>query len=56
MRVLAIVIELLGIAAISVGIGIEMSFHASVGWFVISIGSLLIAAGSIIWAKFMRGG
>ena len=53
---LPITIELLGIASISAGIGVELATHADVGWAAVTIGSCLVAIGSVIWGKFMRRG
>ena len=55
-KLLPIVLELLGIAAIGTGIGVEVAAHADVGWVLVTTGSLLVAAGGIIWGKFMRRG
>jgi hypothetical protein len=51
-----IVIELVGIAAIGTGIGIELATHADIGWGVMTTGSCLVAIGGVIWGKFMRIG
>jgi hypothetical protein len=51
-----IVLELIGIAAIGTGIGIELATGADIGWAVVTSGSCLIAIGGIIWGKFMRRG
>ena len=56
MKTIALIIELVGIIAISAGIGIEISQHAEAGYMAISIGSALVAAGGIIWGKFLRRG
>jgi len=55
MKIIPIALELLGIATIGTGIGMEMAQGADVWWFVISVGSLLIASGGVIWGKFVRG-
>ena len=54
-RLLPITLELMGIAAIGTGIGVEIAAHADIGWVLVTAGSLLVAAGGIIWGKFMRG-
>ena len=51
-----IVIELVGIAGIGVGIGIELATHADLGWAVVTSSSCLVAIGGVIWGKFMRIG
>ncbi len=55
LRLFPVVVELAGIATIGAGIGIELAAHASIGYLAITIGSLLVAAGGVIWGKFMRG-
>jgi len=55
-RLIPLTLELAGIAAIGVGIGIELAARANIGYLLITIGSLLVASGGVIWGKFMRGG
>ena len=55
-KLLAIAIELAGIAATGIGIGVEMAYHADFGYVILTAGSCLIAVGGVIWGKFMRGG
>jgi hypothetical protein len=55
-RILPVALEVAGITAITVGIGVELTAHADVGWVIVTSGSCLIASGSIIWGKFMRKG
>jgi hypothetical protein len=55
-KILPVTLELIGIVAISSGIGIELASKAEIGYVIITIGSLLVAAGAIIWGKFMKGG
>jgi len=54
MILLPVTLEVTGIAAIGVGIGIELATGADVGWAVVTTGSCLIAIGGVIWGKFMR--
>ena len=54
-RLIPIVIELVGISIVGVGIGLEMSFGGEVYLVMITIGSLLIAAGGLLFGKIMRG-
>jgi len=54
-KLLAIALELCGIAAIGTGIGVELAAHANIGHLVITTGSLLVASGGIIWGKFLKG-
>lgn len=51
-----VVLELIGIIAISSGIGIELASKADIGYVIITVGSLFIATGGIIWGKFIKGG
>ena len=51
-----IVIELVGISVVGTGIGLELSQGGDIYLVVITIGSCLVAAGGVIWGKFMRGG
>jgi uncharacterized membrane protein YfcA len=53
-KLLPISLEVAGIAAIGVGIGVELASHADIGWVVVTTGSCLVAIGSVIWGKFMR--
>ena len=55
-HLIPIVIELVGISAVSVGIGLEIALGGQAYFAVITAGSLLIAAGGFIFAKIMRGG
>ncbi len=55
LRLVPVVLELVEIAIVGVGIGVEVASHAAVGNLVITVGSLLVAAGGVIWGKFMRG-
>ncbi len=51
---LAIIVELVGIATIGTGIGIELATHADIGWATVTIGSCLVAIGGVIWGKFAK--
>jgi len=51
---LPIGIEVAGVIIVSTGIGIELATHADIGYMIISIGSVFVAGGGIIWGKFMR--
>ena len=50
-----VAIELTGITAIGIGIGVELATHADVGWAIVTIGSCLVAIGGVMWGKFIRG-
>ena len=54
MRLLAVTLEIVGIAAIGAGIGVELITGADIGLVVITIGSCLVASGGVIWGKFIR--
>lgn len=47
-------IELVGIFFLLIGIAVEICTGAEIGHYIMSIGSLLIAVGSIIWAKILK--
>jgi len=55
-KLIPVTLELMGITAIGSGIGIELAMRADIGYVVISIGSVLVATGGVIWGKFVRGG
>jgi len=55
-KLIPITIELVGIAAIGVGIGVELAAHADIGWALVTTGSCLVAVGGVIWGKFTRKG
>ena len=55
MRLTAIVIELIGIATIGTGIGLELALGGEIYLVVITVGSCLVAVGGVIWGKFIRG-
>ena len=54
MRLTAIIIELVGIATIGTGIGLELALGGDIYLVVITVGSCLVATGGIIYGKFMR--
>ena len=47
-------IEMLGVTVVAIGIGIEMVMRADVGYSLISVGSILITAGGLIWTKVFK--
>lgn len=53
-KLIPIVVELAGISIVGIGIGLEIAFGGSLYLVVITTGSLLIAAGGVIWGKFIR--
>ena len=52
--IIPIAIELIGIAVIGAGIGVELATHADIGWTTVTTGSCLVAIGGVIWGKFVR--
>ncbi|WP_332445750.1 hypothetical protein [Dehalococcoides mccartyi] len=55
-KLIPVTIEVVGVAAIGVGIGVELATHADAGWAIVTTGSCLVAIGGVIWGKFMRKG
>ena len=53
---LAVAVELIGILLIIAGIVVEVATGAGLGHIIISVGSALVAAGSVLWGKLARGG
>lgn len=49
-----VAVELTGIFILILGIAVEISTGADVGHVIISLGSAIVAVGSIIWAKIMK--
>lgn len=54
-RVLAVCLETVGIIGILVGISIEVVYKADIGFICITGGSVIVAAGGMIFAKLMKG-
>ena len=52
--ILATGIELAGIALVGTGIGYEMAKGAALGYILITGGSLLVAAGGVVFGKFVK--
>ena len=55
-HMIPIVIELIGISVVGTGIGLELALGGQIYLVMITAGSCLVAAGGVIWGKFMRGG
>ena len=55
-KLIPVMIEVVGVAAIGVGIGVELATHADIGLAIVTTGSCLVAIGVVIWGKFMRKG
>jgi hypothetical protein len=54
MKILSVTLEVIGVAAIGVGIGVELATGADTGWVMVTTGSCLVAIGGVIWGKFMH--
>lgn len=54
-KLLPITLDLVSIAAIGMGIGVELATHADIGWATVTVGSCLVVIGGVIWGKFMHG-
>jgi hypothetical protein len=54
-KLIPVGLELVGIAAIGTGIGLELALGGQVYYAIITGGSCLVAIGGVIWGKFMRG-
>ena len=52
--ILAVGIELVGIGLVGSGIGFEMATGADLGYVLITGGSILVAAGGVIFGKFVK--
>lgn len=46
------ILEVLGITIVAIGVGLELTYKADMYYLVISMGSIMITAGSILFAKF----
>ena len=53
-KILAIALEAVGISAVILGIAIETTMHAQIGFIIITSGSVLIAGGGLLFAKIIR--
>lgn len=51
----ATAIELVGIATIGIGLGYEIAHGGDLGYVLITTGSVLVAAGGVLFGKFIRG-
>jgi len=49
-----VLLEVVGISVVSAGIGVEIATHAHMGFLIITTGSLVVATGATIYAKFIR--
>jgi hypothetical protein len=47
-------IELAGIFVLLIGIAVEISTGGDIGHILISVGSAVIAVGSVLWAKILK--
>ncbi|KKM75706.1 hypothetical protein LCGC14_1387520 [marine sediment metagenome] len=51
---IAVFVECVGVAAVISGITVEFIYEAHVGFTFITSGSLLVAAGGLLYNKFLR--
>jgi len=51
---LAVLIEIIGIAIVGTGIGMEIVYGGEIHFITITIGSCLIAIGGVIFGKFVK--
>jgi len=51
MKLTAIIIELVGIATVGAGIGLELGQGGDVYLVMITVGSVLVAGGGFLWSK-----
>lgn len=54
MIILAVAIELVGIATVATGIGLEIAYGGAIHLTVITIGSVLVATGGVLFGKFLK--
>lgn len=55
-RLLALIIESVGIVAVVTGIGVEIVAGGHLGVILITSGSAVVAAGSLLWVKVIKRG
>jgi len=53
-KLFPVILEIIGVAAIGIGIGVELATGADIGWAIVTTGSCLVAIGGVIWGKFVR--
>lgn len=56
LKLLPVIVEVIGVATIGIGIGVELATGADIGWAVVTSGSCLVAIGGVIWGKFIQKG
>ena len=54
MMILAVLIELVGIATVATGIGLEIAYGGQLHLIIITIGSCLLAVGAVLFGKFLK--
>ena len=47
----SVVVEVVGISVVSVGIGYELTYSEPVGYILITVGSVVVCIGSLLYAK-----
>jgi len=54
MKTFSALVEIIGISIVSVGIGVEIITHADIGYVIMSVGSVVIAMGGLLYAKIAK--
>lgn len=52
--IVSVVVEVVGIAAVGLGVGVELTLGADLGYILITMGALIVAGGGLLFAKFVR--
>jgi len=55
-KLIAALIEIVGISVTSIGVGYEAAYKADLGYLIITVGSIIIATGGLIYAKILPKG
>jgi len=51
---LALTVEVVGVGLTAAGIAVELAFGGDLGCMLITVGSMFIALGGLLWAKVFR--
>ena len=54
MKMFSALVEIIGISIVSIGIGVEIITHADIGYVIMSVGSVVIAMGGLLYAKIAK--
>lgn len=55
-KVIAALIEMVGISVTSIGVGYEAAYKADLGYLIVTMGSVIIAMGGLLYAKVVHKG